>query len=296
MREPFFHSRQSRVVGADRHKGLDLGRQVFVSEPNLVELLGRVRQRGVDQTAMGVGCEEATVEHQQTDEGADAVLPPFQDQVPKPQCIPKSTLHIVGAEWHVGTLLIDDAIKAAEPPFTVLHHRDLVGRQQLHELPRPAHLRPVPVSTRVRRRSCLALTVLPDLLTCIRSPEVTPYGASAREIGLVSMCGEPLDNAPVALHWAEMTRQGSLALEHFDSHRNLGLVAAAVDGANAGLQADIGRDNGHGRLLISLPKVFAPSAAPLHAPHPQGGKGVTPVTRVTLPNFIGPDVTGVTCL
>src|SRR5262245_4766184 len=43
-----------------------------------------------------------------------------------------------------------------------------------------------------------------------------------RKVGLVSVRGEPLDNAPVALYGAQMTRQVSLVPERFESLRNLG--------------------------------------------------------------------------
>ena len=56
-----------------------------------------------------------------------------------------------------------------------------------------------------------------------------------------SVSDEPIDNAPVALNRAQMTRQASLALERFDSLRNLGMVATSWEDDSAGLQADIHR-------------------------------------------------------
>jgi len=82
---------------------------------------------------MRVGCEQAAVEHQETDKRADAVLAAFQDQVPKPELIPGRLLHIVGPQRHADAQLVHDAIEATEPPFAVLHLRDLLGRQPLHE-------------------------------------------------------------------------------------------------------------------------------------------------------------------
>src|SRR5262245_33431630 len=100
---------------------------MFVGEPYLVELLGGVGQGGVDQSAVGLGCEQAAIEHQEANKRTDAVLPAFQNQIPKPQFIPKGTLHIVGPERDADALLIDNAIKATESPFAALHLGDLLG-------------------------------------------------------------------------------------------------------------------------------------------------------------------------
>jgi hypothetical protein len=78
------------------------------------------------------------------------------------------------------------------------------------------------------------LTVSPDLPDLL-SLKVTPDGAAARQIAIVSVGVEPSDNALIALHHAQMARQISLAPESFDSLRDLEMVTAPGHCGNAGL-------------------------------------------------------------
>ncbi len=105
------------VIVDHRHQLLDAVRQVVIGKPHLVaEDHLRIGQGMGDGTGADIGIEHAGVQHEQLDEGGEAALARFQDNVLIVQVVQQRELRRVHAKIDAAPLFVGDDIEIVQPP------------------------------------------------------------------------------------------------------------------------------------------------------------------------------------